>query len=156
MHNKLSRETLLHILKYYLVLNNLFIYKDYIYKKVDGYDISYQLVGGVKETLYDYFYKDVIKFFTLNYFYYFDGFDFEYLLTKYLLKHKNDIIKMSEISTQRIDPDFSLMEFTDGIYSIKYDRFFPKSENKIFNEKISTVKYYNKSYNRVRKDKPKI
>ena len=151
MHNKLNREVLLNILQYYLVLNNYFIYKNDIYKKVDNYLISYQFIGGVKETLYDHFHKNVIKFFTLNYFYYFDGFNFEYLLTKYLLKHKNDIVNLVEISTQRIDPDFSLIEFTDGIYSIKYDMFFPKSENKIFNEKTSTVKYYNKSYNRVKR-----
>jgi hypothetical protein len=151
MHNKLNREVLLNILQYYLVLNNYFIYKNDIYKKVDNYLISYQFIGGVKETLYDHFHKNVIKFFTLNYFHYFDGFNFEYLLTKYLLKHKNDIVNLVEISTQRIDPDFSLIEFTDGIYSIKYDMFFPKSENKIFNEKTSTVKYYNKSYNRVKR-----
>ena len=154
MHNKLNREVLLDILQYYLVLNNYFIYNNDIYQKVEGYSISYKLVGDVKTTLYDYFQKNIIKFFTLNYFYYFDGFDFQYLLKKYFLKHKNDIIKLGEISTQKIEPDFSLMEFTDGVYSIKYDRFFPKSDGVIFSENISTIKYYNKSYARVRRKRP--
>tara|TARA_B110000037_G_scaffold221757_1_gene293873 strand:+ start:1034 stop:1504 length:471 start_codon:yes stop_codon:yes gene_type:complete len=154
MHNKLNREVLLDILQYYLVLNNYFIYNNDIYQKVEDYSISYKLVGDVKTTLYDYFQKNIIKFFTLNYFYYFDGFDFQYLLKKYFLKHKNDIIKLGEISTQKIEPDFSLMEFTDGVYSIKYDRFFPKSDGVIFSENISTIKYYNKSYARVRRKRP--
>jgi hypothetical protein len=156
IHNKLSREVLLDILQYYLVLNNYFIYKDDIYEKVEGYSISYKLIGGVKKTLYDYFHKNVINFFVLNYSHYFEGFDFQYLLKKYFLKHKTDILKLGEISTQRINPDFSLMEFTDGIYSIKYDRFFPKSDHKPFSENISTVKYYNKTFLHVRRDKPKI
>ena len=156
IHNKLNREVLLDILQYYLVLNDYFIYNNEIYQKVEGYNISYKLVGDVKSTLYDYFQKNVIKFFTLNYFYYFDGFDFQYLLKKYFLKHKNDIIKLGEISTQRIEPDFSLMEFTDGVYSIKYDRFFPKKGGKMFSGNISTTKYYNGSYQRASRDKPDL
>jgi hypothetical protein len=75
-------------------------------------------------------------------------------MDNYFIKNKSIIESIKDISTQRIEPDFGLIEFTDGIYSIKYDRFFSKKENFNFSNKISTVKYYNKSYQRSRKDKP--
>jgi hypothetical protein len=85
---------------------------------------------------------------------YFKGFDFNYLLINYFIKTKNIIESIKDISTQKIEPDFGLIEFTDGIYSIKYDRFFPNENNYLFNNKTSTIKYYNKSYSWTRRNKP--
>ena len=45
-------------------------------------------------------------------------------------KTKGIIESLRDISTQRINPNFGLIEFNDGIYSIKYDRFFLNKNEK--------------------------
>jgi hypothetical protein len=49
------------------------------------------------------------------------------------------------------------MEFKDGLYFIKYDRFIPRKDLFKFNNLsiLSTLKYYDKNYNWVRKNEPK-
>ena len=39
----------------YLVINNLYIYKGNIYKKIKNYKISYIKFGSIEEVLYDKF-----------------------------------------------------------------------------------------------------
>jgi hypothetical protein len=75
-------------------------------------------------------------------------------MDNYFIKTKLIIESIKDISTQRIYPDFGLIEFTDGVYSIRHNRFFQSKENYIFNNNTSTIKYYNKSYSRVRQNKP--
>jgi hypothetical protein len=152
--NVINQRTLINILQYYLILNNYYIYNDNIYLKIKFSKISYILVGSIKSLLYYNFQENVVGFFIKHLKMYFLGLDFNYLLSTYFIKTKSIIESIKDISTQRIEPDFGLIEFTDGIYSIKYDRFFSKKENFNFSNKISTVKYYNKSYQRSRKDKP--
>jgi len=154
-NNKIEQTTLTDLLQYYLILNEYYIYNDNIYKKIKYSKISYKLIGNIKETLYDKFQENVVSFFINNFEYYFKGFDFNYLLKNYFIKTKHVIEAIRDISTQRIEPDFGLIEFTDGVYSIKYDRFFPNNYNYLFNNKISTIKYYNKSYGWIRQNKPK-
>ena len=153
--NDLNQNTIIYLLQYYLILNNYFIHKNEIYEKIENSLISYRLVGGIIDILYDKFQENVVMFYTVNFGSYFTGFDFNYLWVTYINKIKSVVESMNRISTQRIMLDFSLMEFTDGVYSIKYDRFFPRRENSTFNN-ISTIKYYNQSYNWVRQNKPKI
>ena len=146
-NNKIDQTTLIDILQYYLILNEYYIYNDNIYVKIKGSKISYKLIGGIKEVLYDKFQENVVLYFIKNFETYFNGFDFSYLIKNYFIKIKNIIESIKDISTQRIEPDFGLIEFTDGVYSIKYDRFFSNKDNYDFNNKISTIKYYDKSYN---------
>lgn len=153
--NTLNQRVLINLLQYFLILNEYYIYNDNIYEKIKYSNISYKLLGSIKNVLYENFQNNVIKFFSLNLSGYFDGFDFSYLMDNYFIKLKNIIENIKDISTQRIEPNFGLVEFNDGIYSIKYDRFFPNNSDYKFSNKISTIKYYNKSYNRVRQDKPK-
>ena len=156
-YNKIDQRTLINILQYYLILNEYYIYKNGIYVKIKNSMISYKLVGSIIEVLYDKFQENVVLYYTSNFKYYFRGFDFNYLLTTYFVKTKYIIEVIRDISTQRIAPDFSLIEFSDGVYSIKCDRFIPnKGDNKIFNNKISTIKFYDKSYSRTRQSKPKV
>jgi hypothetical protein len=42
----------------------------------------------------------------------------------------------------KINPNFSLIGFSDGVYLIQYNRFIRNSNNGILNNKISTLKYY--------------
>ncbi len=152
--NILNQRVLINILQYYLILNEYYIYNDNIYEKIKESKISYRLVGTIKNILYDKFQENVVKFYLVHLIGYFEGFDFSYLMDNYFIKSKNIIESIKDISTQRIIPDFGLIEFTDGVYSIKYDRFFHNEIDYNFSNKISTIKYYNKSYNRVRQDKP--
>ena len=153
-NNKIDQRVLINLLQYYLILNEYYIYNDNIYVKINNTKISYILVGGLVDVLYNGFQNNVIFYFNNNFEYYFKGFDFSYLLDVYFVKTKSVIESIKDISTQRINPDFSLIEFNDGVYSIKYDRFFSNKENYVFDNKISTIKYYNKSYNWVRQNKP--
>ncbi len=154
VNNKIDQSTLIHLLQYYLILNKYYIYNGNIYEKINESKISYKLVGTLIEILYDNFQENVVFYYITNFEMYFKGFDFNYLLINYFIKTKNIIESIKDISTQKIEPDFGLIEFTDGIYSIKYDRFFPNENNYLFNNKTSTIKYYNKSYSWTRRNKP--
>ena len=154
-YNKINQRTLINILQYYLILNEYYIYNDNIYLKIKESKISYRVVGGLKDILYDKFQENVVNYFINNFEFYLKGFDFSYLMDNYFIKTKNIIESIRDISTQRIEPDFGLIEFTDGIYSIKYDRFFSNKNPITFSNKISTIKYYNKTYNWSRKNKPR-
>jgi hypothetical protein len=49
------------------------------------------------------------------------------------------------------------MEFSDGIYDIKNNIFINKNKNNLnlfIKQQIKTIKYYNRSYQRIRQDKP--
>jgi len=152
-YNKIDQNTLINLLQYYLILNKYYIYNDSIYEKIETTLISYKSIGTIREVLYDRFQENVVTYFYNVFEYYFEGFDFNYLLTTYFIKSRNIIENLKDISTNKIKLDFSLMEFNDGIYDIEYDRFIPKNSNLDFS-KIFTVKYYNKSYNWVRQSKP--
>jgi len=155
-NNKIEQTTLISLLQYYLILNQYYVYNDTVYVKIKNSKISYKLVGNLTEILYNKFQENVVNYFFNNFTYYFKGFDFNYLLNNYFIKTKNIIESIRDISTERIEPDFGLIEFSDGIYSIKYDRFFSNKVGYIFNNKIATLKYYNKSYGWIRQHKPKI
>tara|TARA_B110000977_G_scaffold171121_1_gene222350 strand:+ start:169 stop:714 length:546 start_codon:yes stop_codon:yes gene_type:complete len=144
--NRLNKKIILDLIEYYLILNNLYIYNDNVYKKIEGFNISYELVGSITNILYSKFKENILLFFVTNFKMYFSGFDFYYLLTNDLMKSKQIIKEIGELSTNKIVLDFSLMEFTDGVYSITYDRFIPAKYIKENTTNKSTIKYYNKSY----------
>jgi hypothetical protein len=154
IYNKIDQRTLINLLQYYLILNNYYIYKDNIYTKIKNSLISYKLIGSVTDVLYNKFNENVISYYISNLEYYFKSLDFGYLLDTFFIKSKNIIENIKDISTQRIEPNFSLIEFSDGIYSIKYDRFFSKNKFSNINIKMCTIKYYDKTYNSTRRLKP--
>ncbi len=155
--NVINQGTLINLLQYYLILKNYYIYNDNIYKKLDSYFISYEYVNTLESELYENFQENIILFYTTNFNHYFDGFDFNYLLRTYFIKSKNIINSIKDIITNKIKPDFCIMEFKDGLYFIKYDRFIPRKDLFKFNNLsiLSTLKYYDKNYNWVRKNEPK-
>lgn len=153
-YNKIDQRTLINLIQYYLILNEYYIYNDNIYEKIKESKISYRYLGKLVDILYEKFQENIIQYFIKNFDGYFKGFDFSYLMDVYFVKNKNIIESIKDISIQRIEPNFGLIEFNDGIYSIKYDRFFSNKDFYIFPNNLSTIKYYNKSYNWVRKNKP--
>ena len=155
VNNKLDQRVLINLLQYYLILNKYYIYNDNIYVKVENTKISYRVIGSLIDVLYNKFQENVVVFFSTKFEFYFSGFDFNYLLKNFFIKSKGIIESIKDISTQRIEPNFGLIEFKDGIYSIEYDRFFSNKEDYNFSDRISTIKYYNRSYNWVRQNEPK-
>ena len=153
-NNRLDQRVLINLLQYYLILNDYYIYNDNIYKKIEQSKISYKLVGSLNEILFLNFKENIIIYYNINFENYFKGLDFNYLMDTYFIKNKNIIENIKEISSQIIKPSFGLIEFIDGVYCIKYDRFIKKENFINFSNKVSTLKYYNKSYQRTRKDKP--
>jgi hypothetical protein len=155
-YNKIDQRTLINILQYYLILNEYYLYDNIIYERIKDTEISYKEVGTIENVLYEKFQENVVKFFLINFNSYFNSFDFNYVLVNYFIKSKNIIENLIDITTNKIILDFSLMEFTDGIYSIKYNTFINKNQIKNIDIKNKyTIKYYNKSFNRIRQDKPK-
>ncbi len=147
-NNSLSQSVLIDLIQYYLVFNNLYLYKSSVYRKVKNSLVSYELVGSIEEVLYKGFIKNVVGFYTSYFEDYVKGLDFSFLVKNYLIKLKSNVLSIKDISTNRIDPDFSVIEFSDGLYFIKYDRFISKKDVLKMNKRleITTVKYYNKSY----------
>lgn len=154
VYNTINQKTLINLLQYYLILNQYFIWNDNIYIKIEDTRISYKLIGTITHVLYDMFQENVVTYYITNHYYYFNTFNFDILMSTYFIKAKNIVETIKDISTQRIQFDFSLIEFNDGVYSIKYDRFFNNGGNFFFDSKLGTIKYYNKSYAWVRQCKP--
>lgn len=158
-NNSLNFGIIINLIQYYLIFNNLYLYNNYIYKKLENSLISYQLIGSVEDILYKNFQENIVSFFVIRFENYFIGFDFNYLLKNYFIKSRNIISSINDISTNKIKLDFSIIEFTDGLYFIKYNRFVKRSDfesvDKKFNlNTLSTLKYCNKKYNTVRKKEP--
>jgi len=155
-HNKLEEDTILYLCRYYLILNDIYLENDNIYKKIKGLLISYEYVGTVKEVLYDNFVRNVVLFYMKEFEYYFKGFNFDYLTNKFLIKNKYPIKSLGLLTNNKIKLNFGLIEFKDGVYSIKYNRFFPKNGlDRNFSSRIATVKYYDIKWNTARQTKPK-
>jgi hypothetical protein len=141
-----------------MVLNNLFINKNNIYKKLKDSFISYELIGTIEYLLFDNFQNIIIPFFISKFPIHFNNFDFYFLIKNFKNKMESDILKIKNITNNNIELDFNLMEFKDGIYNISKNTFISKKdlENDISHckDNLCTIKYYDKSYNRVRqKDK---
>jgi hypothetical protein len=152
--NVINQGTLINLIQYYLVLNQYYIYNESVYKKINNSIISYELVGELEKVLYNQFQENVVSFFNINFESYFNGFDFNYLLRTQFIKSKSIIQSIKDISTNKIKPDFSIIEFSNGVYFIKYDRFIFKSElNHNFN--MCTIKYCNKNYHWIKRNEPK-
>jgi len=144
-NNTLDQTTLINLLQYYLILNKLYVHNDSIYKKIEDTLISYSLVGTVKNILYDGFRENVIKYFSNNFSVYFLNFDFDYLLTSYLINSKHIIENIKDISINKIQLDLNIAEFIDGVYLIEYNIFIPKGRASTLSNK-TTTKYYNMLY----------
>jgi hypothetical protein len=69
---------------------------------------------------------------------------------------KDNILKIQTLISNQITFDYSYLEFIDGVYNIKQNKFYPLTtlnQNNVFSN-VSTYKYYNKSYSRVRRNLP--
>ena len=89
--NTLNQETLIDLVRYYLVLNEYYLYNKNVYKKVEGSKISFRYLGTIQEVLYLNFTQNIITFYITNFEYYFKGLNFSGLTRDYLIKNKKYI-----------------------------------------------------------------
>lgn len=152
-----SDDVLLHLWMYYLQLNDFYIYKNYIYKKIERSLISYSMVCEVDD-LYKNI-SEVLHFFINEFPFHFKNYNLYEKCVKNYLKSISQLETLVALTPNKIRPVFDLLEFTDGIYSIRLNKFIPAkyllSKDSEFDKKFSTLKYYNFTYKHLNKT-PKI
>jgi hypothetical protein len=155
--NTIDKFLIIDLVLYFIKLNKMYLYKNNVYIKIKNSKISFEKKGLIKEILYDNFSENVVSFFLSKFKIHFNNFDFYYLIKNFLHLTENNILKIMEVSSNKIDLNFSILEFLDGIYSIKHNRFIPNEHlnniNKIENIKLATTKYYNKTFKHTKKPK---
>ena len=149
-----TERQILFLWEYFLSINNMVIYKNTIYIKIENSMISYKEFYKI-DFLYDNF-TDIIYFFKKNFKFQFENFDELNFITKFLKNKEDKIVRLKEFSKRKVNFNFNVLEFKDGIYSILQNKFirknkFEKNNNikleELLKEKGSvTIKYYNNSY----------
>jgi hypothetical protein len=140
-----------------MYINKLYIYKNDIYQKIENTLISYNKLGSIKELLFADFQNTILNFFISEFTIHFNNFDFYFLVKSFKLKMENNVLKVQLIANNKINFTFSLMEFNDGIYDIKNNIFIKRDSCnfvKFIKNNEKTIKYYDKSYQRIRQNKP--
>jgi hypothetical protein len=73
-------------------------------------------------------------------------------MSKYISQHNQLIEILTLITSNKFIPNYNLLEFKDGIYNIKNNKFLPKKNAKeLINNKTATLKYYNVTYKHLKK-----
>lgn len=146
-----EEEIVVNMWLYYLILNNMYLYRGDIFKKIDNTSISFIKITAIT-SLIDNFIEFVFTFFLKNFPLHFFEYPIEGVIKKMLFFKSLKIENLENITTNKIKINYTLMEFKDGIYDIKNNKFLPKnSELKVNN--IGTVKYYNKTYKNLQEPK---
>ena len=166
--NKITKETMIDLVIYFIILNNLYIYKKGVYEKIQGTQISYKFVDTLDNFIFNNFEKNIITFFSKNYPIHFEGFDFWYLIKTFKINSEEILLNINKLSLNILKVNFNLIEFNDGIYNTNQNKFKQFNQNKELvlvkqkNQETnfeytneSTIKYYNKSFGWVRKTYPK-
>lgn len=156
-----NERQLIFLWEYYLILNNIVIYKEKLYKKIENTMISYEEFNKI-EYMYENF-SEIFFFFKKNFKIQFENFDELNFVSKFV-KNKNDkITRLVEFSGKNANFNFNILEFKDGIYSILHNKFirtnkFNKKneinlENILIKKEIITIKFYNYSFENIQEPK---
>jgi len=149
IEKRITEDIIINLWGIFLILNNIFIYNDKLYKRSTNTFISYFFWGDLNY-LYESF-DEIINFFFNTFPGQTRSFDFYNLKLKYLHLCRGRLKDLGLLFGRQIELNFNFMEFKDGIYDLQSNKFFKKSKFNIFQEftnfkKIATIKYYNKSF----------
>lgn len=154
VNNEINESLIIDLMLNYLLLNKLYIYKNDVYKKLKRFEISYEKIDTIEKILYYNFKENVINFFNINFKAQFESFNI-YSLMKENFRNIDKILeRVKNITSLKINPEIDTMEFRDGIYLIKYNKFIPKKS--LNNIELSTLKYYDKNYDTIKRKEPKV
>jgi hypothetical protein len=149
-NRNINQETIIGLILYYIQIKGYYLYNDNLYIKIEKSLISYRIVGSIEEILYEKFEENIVNFFQENFDCHFKGFNFYNLIKQYKQKVKKLVETIKDLTTNKINPVFSLLEFTDGIYNYNTNKFLKKSDIKL-NNTATTLKYYDKTYKNLKK-----
>lgn len=159
--NNYNERQLIFLWEYYLILNDLVIYKNKLYKRIENSMISYSEFNDI-EFLYENI-NEIFFFFRKNFKIQFENFDELNFISKFIRNKNDKIVRFKEFSNKKIEFNFNILEFKDGIYSILHNKFirtnkFNKNseidlESFLTNKEILTMKYYNYSYENIQEPK---
>jgi len=109
-------------------LNKLYIYNDYVYHKIPEFYISYKKKYSLLE-FYEQF-DNIALFFQNNFKTQFDNFNFYQLKIDFLLNVdlKEKLKHLSLLFSNKIQLNFNLIEFSDGIFNLKKNQFLKKKD----------------------------
>ena len=148
--NKITPSTIFNFWNYYLILNNYFIYNDGIYEKIENSIISYKKIYEIDYLVVEF--NQIFLYFYNNFKMHFENFDLYNLKLNFFEKAEEKLKNITKIVTNIIDPNFDILEFTDGLYFIKFNKFYKKCLINS-NLNLSTLKYYNKTYHNLQEPK---
>ena len=138
-----SEKQTIFIWNLFLTLNELYIYKNSIYKKIKKFNISYEIII-TDEYLYNNFIT-IIDFLKNKLYFHFNNFDNSNYYSNFLKNKEEKLERLKNYTNNILYPNFYLMEFTDGIYSILNNKFI-KKENLSLLKDMQTIKHYNYTY----------
>lgn len=134
---------------WYMFLNGIFIYKNRLYQKLNNTLISYKFFDEVcfLDEKFDEIYVYFLKKFPMH----FKNLNVINLKRSGLPLLENRILNDVNRFNLNITLRYDLMEFYDGIYSIKLDKFLRRDRIERDNlgdslEDLCTIKYYDRNY----------
>jgi hypothetical protein len=145
INNYYDEYTLINLINFYFLYNNIFLYKNIFYKKIENTLISYAFYSTVDNltNLLTNIFIELIEKFSIQ----LNNIDIYALKIQYFHKLEQLFKKTKQIFINELKLDFTIIEFTDGIYFLKKNIFINKNDlkDKQLNN-TGTLKYYNKSY----------
>lgn len=161
INNKYDINIILSLWSYYFIINDLSIFNNKIYKKINKSMISYKEINNL-ESIYDDF-KNIYTFFLSIFEIHFKNFDIVNFIGSNLINKEDKIKRFIDYTTNKINLNYNVMEFTDGVYFILYNQFFRKDkfsqqhnislEKCLQKKNIQTSKYYNCSFSNLNEPK---
>lgn len=156
-----NEKQIIFLWEYFIYINNIIINNDKIFIKIEESMISYKELGEI-----DFLYENInsiFLFFKKELPFQFENFD-ELNFNLKFLKNKNEKInRFKEFTKRKINFNFNILEFKDGIYSIlhnkfirtnKFDKNYKKNLKEILtNKEIFTIKFYNCSFENLKEPK---
>lgn len=149
--NKFSNNTIVYIWNFYLTINNFYYFNSDFYKKTPKTLISFEKVFD-KHFLVSEFDK-IAKYLIINIPTQFKYLNFYFLKNQFLTNIDNKLDKIEITAINKIKPNHDLIEFIDGIYFIKFNKFLKKEQIQDIEDldkKMNTIKYFNKTYHNLK------
>lgn len=138
-----SFEIVFNFWNYYLILNNYYINKNGIYKKITNTLISYEYIYDKNFLLNNF--DDIFLFFLSEFPMHFEKYNLYDIKLNYLTTDKNKFDNFDKIITNKVNFTFKVFEFKDGLYFLEYNKFIKREQIKE-NINYATLKYYNKKF----------
>lgn len=146
-----TKETTLNLIKWYFLFHGIKYKNGFLFKKIKEANHSYVQYDSIKWIKNNYIeiYKTLLENFFLN----IKGISIDDLLLKNKINNEEiDLILKNLPSNYNIELCFDIIEFNNGYYFFKYNKFITKkyieSNNLSLNLSYILLKHYNSVYNR--------